>query len=91
MDPMAPSFLIVSCACHAQPRLGVRALVDDALIWTCQACAAPIDLDRTTHEWVQADALDVLGYDVEGFAPKPKHGGSGCRDGQCGVRQPEPH
>ena len=88
MDPFAPTFLVLSCPCHAQPRLGVRALVVDELTWTCQGCERPVDLTDTDHRWVTYDALDALGYDLEGFAPKPKHDGQGCRDGQCGVRQP---
>ena len=88
MDPFAPSFLVFSCACHAQQRLGVRALVGDDLVWTCQGCTQTIDLSQTSHQWIMADALDELGYELEGYAPKSKHAGQGCRDGQCGVQQP---
>ena len=87
-DPFAPTFLLVRCDCDERPRLGARALCEQEVVWTCQGCAKVIDLALAEHEWCLAHDLDALGYDLEGHTPTPKHGEQGCRDGQCGVRQP---
>ena len=88
-DADLPSFLVAPCSSCGVERLGARALGEDKgqgapLIWVCAHCDEALPQGR----WVTARELDALdNYHLGSLLPAPKHG-SGCRGGQCGVRQP---
>jgi hypothetical protein len=85
------TFFIAPCAECARETLGHRVLAEppeQGLRWACVLCDAPLDEHAERARWVDRDELDELGYFL---APEesPRHGDSGCRGGQCGVRHPE--
>lgn len=84
-----PTFLLIDCACSAEPQLGARDL-DDAqqLCWVCASCGAlATTQDPEQLRWVDPSELERFGFFVEGFEPEQKHGEGGCRGGRCGVQQ----
>ena len=83
---MNSAFLVASCPrCERDPVLLVWALLGDELVTRCLHCDTPVDQELARP--ADPDELADLGYDVGG-APANEHGERGCRDGQCGVRQP---
>lgn len=90
MHDHTPKFLTAMCV-HCEGRvLASRVLCGEAdLAWACMHCEAILDESDSLVSWVAPHELARLGYFVDGFevSASPTQKG-GCRDGQCGVRQP---
>ena len=87
MTPAAPGFLVAPCPTCERRVLSGRDLDHDGeLILVCIHCGGRLDPAEATAG--DAAELDELGYDV-GETPQSVHGERGCRDGQCGIRQPD--
>jgi hypothetical protein len=91
MTPEPLTFFIAPCPDCARETLGHRVLAADpaqGLQWACVLCDTPLVVEAERARWVGREELDALGYFL---APEesPRHGDSGCRGGQCGVRHPE--
>ena len=78
-------FLVARCDTCDRTVLTARDLDSDgALVLACVHCDTALDdIPRP----VDVDELDAMGYVVEGRLEP--HGERGCRDGGCGVRQPD--
>lgn len=87
----SPTFLVARCARCARDVLAARSLgANDELVWTCSHCEGSLAVEEAHGaRWVDARALDELGYFVDGLEPTTAHAGGGCRGGSCGVQQPE--
>ncbi len=82
---MKDAFLLAACPTCDEEVLLAYALVADELVTCCLHCDRVIDSGSAREASVEE--VVAAGYPVEG-APKPA-GDRGCRDGKCGVRQPE--
>ena len=79
-------FPIATCARCERDVLLARDLDESGeLIARCIHCGATLRLDDA--RFVGAASLSDLGYSVEGL--QHPHEERGCRDGGCGVRQPD--
>jgi hypothetical protein len=80
------SFLVAPCGACDRTVLTARDLdADHRVVVVCVHCAERLDPDE--GRYVAADDLDAMGYILENTGEP--HGERGCRDGACGVRQPE--
>lgn len=80
-------FLVAPCTRCERDVLTARDLgADGELVSVCIHCDGQVDASALQAR--DFEALDQLGYDIPG-APSP-HGERGCRDGKCGVQQPDP-
>jgi hypothetical protein len=89
--PTAVTFLVVHCDACERDVLTARDLGDDGrIVDVCMHCDRHLDRDDTSAQWLDAKQLDQHGYFVDGSESlDDRHGGGGCRDGQCGVQQPQ--
>lgn len=79
-------FLIVRCAPCGRDVLACHDLDDDGnLEARCIHCDALVATEQARQ--VSVEELREWGYLVEG--QQDPHGERGCRDGGCGVRQPD--
>ena len=82
---MTDTFLLAHCPqCDVEVLLAYD-LVLDELVTRCVLCDALIDSELGRP--ASAEDVAAAGYTFEGEADP--HGSRGCRDGQCGVRQPD--
>lgn len=91
MHPAEATFLVVFCSECDREVLTARDLdADDHIVDVCLHCETTVDRADDSARWVDAHALTEHGYFVDGLeTAQDRHGGSGCRDGSCGVQQPE--
>lgn len=79
-------FLVAPCdACDRRVLAAHDLGPDDRVVVVCVHCGER--LDESAGEHVDAERLDALGYQLEGR--RGAHGERGCRDGACGVTQPD--
>lgn len=83
---MTDAFLIAPCSNCAEDVLLAYDLLEGELITRCIHC--DLQIARSTASEATGAEVAALGYSVPGESAEG--GERGCRDGQCGVRQPEP-
>ena len=84
---MTDAFLLAPCTPCGRDALCARDLDEaGALILVCVHCGEAVDAAAAYS--VNTEDLGDLGYDLASEHDHP-HGERGCRDGQCGVRQPD--
>lgn len=85
LEPIS-GFLVAPCPDCGRDVLTARDLdAGGDLVSVCLHCEHL--LDSQTLRAVDATALDALGYDVPGLPSSDTS--RGCRDGKCGVQQPD--
>ncbi|MFP4600481.1 MAG: hypothetical protein ACOC9W_00690 [Persicimonas sp.] len=89
--PDQVTFLVVHCPACEREVLTARDLDEDGRIGDlCLHCEQPVDRRHPSAQWLVADQLVERGYFIDGHQSlEDRHGGSGCRDGSCGVQQPD--
>jgi hypothetical protein len=86
-----PTFLLLYCSsCEREVLSACELDSKSEIIDICLHCDQTLDREDGSARWVEASVLDDHGYFVEGSEKRAdRHGGGGCRDGACGVQQPE--
>ena len=79
------SFPFFDCPTCETMRLTFADLDGDVICRRCLHCDHSASEDQIV--WFDAAMADEAGYDIEG--EKRESGKRGCRDGQCGVQQPD--
>lgn len=81
------TFLIGPCPKCQRQVLTARDLAGEDLIDICMHCESPIAADKLS--WAEPLEVVELGYFIDGFQGQGCDSEGGCRDGACGVQQPE--
>lgn len=92
---MSDNVLFFSSYCTSCQKqvLGTRALAEQEgatqLVWQCIVCDHVLDPDDPRSSWLSEQELEHVGCYLMNEDADSKHGEhGGCRDGQCGVKQP---
>lgn len=83
-NEFAPSLPASNCTSCDREVVVEWTLTGEELRSLCIHCGEPLDVSH----YVSLESAVELGYVAPGF--EPSHGERGCRDGSCGIRQPEP-
>ena len=85
LEPLS-GFLVAACPDCRRDVLTARDLGPGGeLVSACLHCDRAVE--PHTLRAANPEELDALGYDVPGLAPQGTS--RGCRDGKCGVQQPD--
>lgn len=82
---MTDAFLLAPCLHCARDVLLAYDLVGEVLVTRCIHCEH--EISSAIARPATADEVVNAGYTIEGH--RAADGSRGCRDGQCGVRQPD--
>lgn len=81
------AFAVGFCPVCDRDVLTARQLVDDQLANVCLHCDH--EFDQQDLQWWSARRVSKLGYVIDGYDDGECDTHGGCRDGSCGVQQPE--
>lgn len=82
-----PSFRVGACGRCEREVLAAREVAGDRFVDICLHCGDQLTPDEV--RWVAQQTVTDLGYVIDGVEDEECDSHGGCRDGSCGVQQPE--